>query len=118
MPAICTEETCGWSGPMIQVEYGRCPQCGCKINYDSKPLVGSAITKIEDFNRRAIAALAGLSLGEWEQGFLKAHRLGIERYGTLGLSSQNELFKIVIRHHASIEKPLTDYAANKAKGYA
>lgn len=111
MSATCPQ--CGWEGPPTKVANGCCPTCpdDIRVVYESKPLIDVALKTLESFNRRALIALRGASLLDWERGFIDGIKLAVERYGTLGESQQNSLLRIVNRVHAQLhDKAVVDYA--------
>lgn len=111
MSALCQYTDCGWEGTSTQVVDARCPRCGEKIVYESKPLVDTSIKTLAQFNRRAVAALKTCALNEWDTGFVKSLVFQVEHYEVLAENVQRNLLRAVMRHgRAIIDRPVVTYA--------
>lgn len=116
MAAICD---CGWNGTSTQVrDGGRCPECSALIRYESA-LVASTSLTVEEFNRRALIALKGVSFGFGSHA--ESIVAAAEQQVSLGRVSprmQQALYNICNRFHRQItDRQVTDMAALRAKGY-
>lgn len=116
MSATCPE--CGWNGPATEVVGGGlCPRCptAVRVSYDGKPLNGSAIRNVGDFNERALKALATCATTGWDEGFLASVRYAIQHRGPLSEGQQNNLTRMVLRHSRDVaDRPVVDYAVMHA----
>lgn len=111
MSALCQYIDCGWTGTSTQVIDARCPRCGEKIVYESAELLDTRIKTMEQFNRRAVKALQGCALNDWDAGFVKSIAFKVEHYQTLPENEQRNLLRAVLRRSRELgDRPVVDYA--------
>lgn len=82
--------------------------------------LGTGISDIREFNRRAAKSLRQISFteGSWDHGFAENMILHIERGGTPTEQQQKQLYRIITRYSRQIsDKLVVDYATVRTKGY-
>lgn len=119
MAATCD---CGWTGGPMQVrDGGRCPECWSKVSYDKAPVPQlGGIKSVEEFNRRAITALRGVTMlpGTWDKRFAQDMTVKVDHgNGWLSEKQQQALYNVVHRYRRQItDVDVTEYALMHARG--
>lgn len=81
--------------------------------------LGTSITDVAEFNRRAACALKGVTFlpGSWDKRFARDMREAIEAGRDLTDKQQQALYNVVHRYRRQIiDRLVTEYAAMRAKG--